>query len=468
MTFSRATRLACGLLLSWPSAIVTAQPEKPKEPVIRGEIAITYPLGPKLGPGARIVAGPGGEVWFQSTHAVARWNGTGLDPSPVKELPHPRWSARSAPPWNGLRGSDLITLPGRDGSVLVVAFRDLYQDVARDHGAKADDHWAVRGLVQPRIDAGAPLVWLEGWLFASGRWVGPLPIDQLVRQERQALVHDFDVPTPETRAFDLQSDVTVLWYAYGGRVGAIPPDGRLRIRKIPWTAEAGRSYPPMNLIRRPDGTIWCTSSTKDGFRVLELKLAGGEIEGESVERASFAAPGARPGVRAVWPWLYQARSGQVVMDIGGPREIWNARPIIHLLGDSGWTRRDDLGRLAFEDDDGSLWFLPGESRGRGPERNAFRKVKGSETTPVLAGDYRWSGPVTRLSDGRLIAPAQWRGEKHLLVVIDRAPAGSPGRWTIREHYAIPFTDTSRAFAIDRFGHLIGPSGGVGELPDGLR
>jgi hypothetical protein len=75
--------------------------------------------------------------------------------------------------------------------------------------------------------------------------------------------------------------------------------------------------------------------------------------------------------------------------------------------------------------------------------------------------------VTRLGADRLLAPAEWRGQKHFLVVIDRAPAGGPGRWTIEAHYAIPFTDTTWAYAIDRFGHLIDSSGG-GELPAALR
>src|SRR5262249_137213 len=48
-TMTRAKRLrfacaACGLLLSWPSASATAQPAKPTEPVIGGEVAIEYPL----------------------------------------------------------------------------------------------------------------------------------------------------------------------------------------------------------------------------------------------------------------------------------------------------------------------------------------------------------------------------------------------------------------------------------------
>ena len=471
MTPSKARPFASvfsGLLLAWPPMSATAESEKPVEPVLAGEIAIE---SSKTGVGTwgRVVPGPDKEVWFQLPHSVARWNGVGLDPSPVKELRHPRWSLRSAPPWNHLRwGSELITLPGRKGSLLVVAFRDLYQDVARELGADADDNHALPVLVQRRLDAGSPLFWLEGWLFASGRWVGPLPIDQLVLQERKALVRDFDIPTPESRFFDLQSDGKTLWYAYNGSVGVIPPDGSLRIRRIPWSVASWRGLPPMNLILRLAGSVWCIVPSKTGFQTVELQLVRGGIESQFLERAKFDVPRALSGDNQWRPTLYLSRLNDMVMESERPRGNWPGRPVIHLLGDTGWTRRDDLGQVAFEDDDGSFWYVPCKYDGEWPENNAFRKVQGSGTTPVLPGYYRWSGPVTRLGPDRLVAPAEWRGQKHYLVVIDRASPGSLNRWKIGAHYAIPFTSNSQGFAVDRIGQLIDPFGDVCKLPASLQ
>ncbi len=80
---------------------------------------------------ARVVTDDVGKMWAEpvSGGALLQWHGGKWIDTPVQPLFHPVWTARPASPWSQWTWNSgrLFRLHGKNGSVLVVRIRDVYQ-----------------------------------------------------------------------------------------------------------------------------------------------------------------------------------------------------------------------------------------------------------------------------------------------------------------------------------------------------
>jgi hypothetical protein len=436
----RVCRLPVALCLLGAILFVAAPLHAQKKPPAGCDL--TQVRQEKLGPG-KTFQDAAGQIWRTMGHSLLRWDGKAARwaETPVKGLPHPPWDPRPASPW-GAWAQPPRVLTGAGGTVLAVAVRDVYQDVLKDHPDKAKDWREVLQLGKALAVGRDQPFWLVGWIYHDGRWTGPQSLAELLAAERRVLLRDFQGQTPTAGFFDLQSDGKNLWYSDGRSVHVF--DGRGKLAS--WALPEGKSSPPLrptNLVRLPDGTLWCLH----GAEVTALTLADGRI-------VARAEPGARLPDRAVVSdiSIHVARDGQVFF--WSERWLGN-RPFFWRKG--AWVREEEMGPFAGEDADGGLWFLPGGGEGTWSEKG-YNLLRKGERYRVPLPERCQRGAVTPAGAGRLLAAGSDRC--FVLVRAEKEPAG----WRVEATYGLKSFGETGGLFLDRHGHVVGESGWSARWP----
>ncbi len=330
----------------------------------------------------RVLQGADGTIWGQPMDGfLARWDGIGWQDAPVKIPPHPEWRNRSSPPWHRWYRQGPTLLPGANGAFLVVTVRDVYQD-------------AAAGLKKEVVKADEKF-WLEAWLLKDGKWLGPQRLGELLRAESAFLVEHFTTNSRQSGPFSMQSDGKRLWAAFGGKV-FVHTDGAVTDWSPP--ERLAGDLPASSLCRMPDGRmLWCTVSAETELQLLALTYDGARIAGEPLpiaETLPYLQLGGsmQPGGADDW-YPYATK--------GGDLWLW-LRDRLLQFREGKWVLRKDLNRPLHEEADGSLWFLSGNTEGRG-----YRIVKGDQTL-IYPGDNNYglrthAGLLTPSPSGELHA-----------------------------------------------------------------
>jgi len=388
-----------------------------------------------------------GRIWFVGSRGLSgllRWDARAWQPTPVKRLPHPDWTAEPAPPWNPFdRG--LHVVQGTKGALLAATVRDIFQDAANQPAGRGG--W--RGLPQLAVDAakaGKPVHWLEGWLWHAGRWAGPMKIDELVKERFATLRERLTLQTPRTARFDLQSDGERIWLVHDGQVRAWSAGGRVTPA---WHVPHGNLA---NLVLMPQGKVWCIYPMSSRLEVVELAVAGGRIRATPIPAAGAGGASYLKGSRfrltrggQLWRWWHR-RGGSGWYGLASSAFLWTGE---------AWQQQKGLGGLAFEDDDGALWFVRAL---RAVADRGYRIVRGDK-----AFDLRWPpqlpmGLVTKTRGQYLASCGRY--------IVSLEPAGKdrPGQWALgRVRLLADLSETLGVF-LDGRGNLIGASGWTAQIP----
>ncbi|MEI8372545.1 MAG: hypothetical protein WCJ35_06895 [Planctomycetota bacterium] len=351
------------------------------------------------------------------------WDGRRWEDTPVKTLPHPRWTAHPTPPWDRWARSPLF-LSGGD-TVLAVVVRDIYQDMqAAAKGKELDDWRQIERTGREQSGVGGKTTWYEAWMYDGGNWSGPEKLPTLIEKRWAVLAEKYQQPARRGEWLAVQGDGHKrLWVAYDSTVSALDQDG-VKQWTVPNDSQQAAGY--YQFCRLPDGRMLLSAHLKG---LWALSVTDGKIVAEK-----FSAPECNmPYYRLQSPAAFVARDKSLWMT-SGDYLVWRFR-------DGRWEQRKDLAFFLFEDGDGSLWFRPGEESKFGPTRG-YRLVKGNQTTTFpWPAEYEF-GDLTPTHDGRLLAACGY-----WIVQLDKADE-SQKRPITKARIADRYLGGSRVFVAD--------------------
>ncbi len=318
----------------------------------------------------RVFRDSSGTVWgqtFREPTVLVKWDGERWQDTPVKLVPHPRWFCHHGPPWHSWHVQMPVLLPGDDGTFLAVALRDVYQDIATEPTSGEIDWGEVLTRGKELAEKRGKAYWFEGWLHKNDKWIGPLPIEELLQTHRATLTAQFTANPKQTAPFMLQSNGKCLWAAYEGKVVALA-DGK----KGRWelSGKPKQGLPKVGLCRLPDGRMLCSSPNGEykGFQLHALSWQHDRIAAEAFplpEQAAYSS-----NYRNDW-FPYSTKNGDLWLWLGYRTCQFR---------DGNWRVREDLNRPMFEETDGSIWFLPGDGfDSRSDKNRGYRIAKGDAT-----------------------------------------------------------------------------------------
>lgn len=316
-----------------------------------------------------------GKLWAQpvASGALWQWHGGKWIDTPVQALFHPVWTARPASPWSQWtwNSAHLVRLHGKNGSVLVVRIRDVYQ---LDEPPKDGDRFPPRVVNDPAFPHPAPpppvarggekpLYWLEAYLFRGGKWTGPTEVRKLLATESAALLADFPTTSGERSFFALVNDGTRLWATFDGKVVTADKSGK--VIEADWPLAKPKNPLPFAMFSLlPNEKVLLA-----GAHTLSLS------EGKIVAKA-LATPGDLPPATAPAEWghwklakdgtLWYYTTGVSNTDV----KVWHFRA-------GKWAVKSGVGLPLHEDANGDVWCLS-EPRGAGK----LLVVNGKETKEV--------------------------------------------------------------------------------------
>jgi hypothetical protein len=316
---------------------------------------------------------PSGMIWGQRYHeqpALFRWSGKNWQETPVKTPPHPSWRNRRGPPWYAWQVQSPVILTGENGTMLVIEVRDVYQEAESELMDGESVSWEkLNERAIELSDQRGSEYWFEGWLLQDEKWIGPLPVAELLQRQRVALIQNFTVQSQQTAPFNLQSDGENLWVAYDGSAWVYSEKDILEWKQ-PHQPKTGLAQ--ACLCRLPDGRMLCCSSTNEyaHFQLHVLSLQDRKIRSEPFPLPDDAIYVSRNPRWNDW-FPYVTRNGDLWLWLGYRTCQFQA---------GTWITREDLGRPLFEEPDGTLWFMPGKDYdGLDPQRG-YRLVKGDKTS----------------------------------------------------------------------------------------
>lgn len=389
------TMLVPSLLLAW--AVAAVAEDKPE-----GLLPVKLDMKKMTKYPSRIYQDTQGEIWGSfGEEGVFHWTGEDWEQTPAHMPAHPRWQAEPNPPWQAWRGGSICTLVGRGGAILVVMVRDIDQDVAAQLGPASDPHKpderGHRNFQAQLAQHGGVPFWLEGALHVDGQWIGPMPLDDLLKQQFDTLVKQFSLSSSAADFFALQSDGHRLWVAHDGKVEVIARDGLADTWVLPLPPSRVPHPPPgpmwNALLPLADGSMGCSYqpyNERSGTN-FSLTWGDGKISPQKIE-ADLT-----PGSSATT--LHWSKGGQVwcfsTTGMGeGSAFRWDGH---------AWKQREDLGRFAGEDLRGVMWFLPRRPGIQKPWGYIMVEEDKAEVWPVPFGNPHdlHPGSVTPASGERL-------------------------------------------------------------------
>jgi hypothetical protein len=471
-------------LFAIPSVLIAAEPKWPSP-----SGTIEFPKG-RVDSSTEVFADSTGGIWKLEGHSgfrgsaqrrLARWNGEAWDAAPPLDLPHMEWMRRPAPPWNAWH-TPLFVIPGDKGSLLAVAIGDSHQqssvqmkklppinpigelkdpDILKAlelHQKKAAELQAKREKDKTiaRDRTGEHSTWWVGWLFDDNKWIGPLEMNELLKQKRATLNALFARGRTGPAVFDIVSDGKNLWAAFAGKVHVftekgtaswdLPIQGNLRARVL-------------NLVSPEPGVVWCHYVHDNKSVATRLLEKDGAIDAKDFGAA--AAPVKQQDVAAI-PHFYSSAKGPVV--------LWGISPLrgnpnVHFwnAGESKWQPRDDIRHFLGEDASNDLWFLPSFETAQ--KENGYRIVSG-KTTKIIAVPKRIRlGLLTDAGPGRKIGTAYDLEAKKQCIVEWHVSKDEKTGWEARRvrHTDAYGLDGHRVF-VDAKGNFIHDNGIIAKAP----
>jgi hypothetical protein len=374
----------------------------------------------------RVVKDEAGKVWAEQQYGggLFQWHRGKWLETPVLPLYHPAWTARPASPWNDWTSAAarLVRVPGKDGALLVVRVRDVYQ-TDEPPGGEFVPPRAIRdpNFPHPAPAPGVPAAgekpkyWLEAFLFRGGKWSGPTDLRRLLASESAALLADFPTAAGEMSYCAFVNDGARLWVAFDGKV--LTGDKTGKVIEADWPLEKPKHPLPFVML----------SATADGKVVLSGTLGDGHALAVSPEgkvvATDFAMPGGSPAANpndalahwklakdgTLWYWT------ETVYKFGA--RVWHLR-------DGRWAEKKGLGAPFHEDADGNLWCHP-EPRLAGKLRVLV--ASGTRTNELDFPQDEWKLGVTAIPKGAVA----WASDDHLYCVEPGGPGGRPVlRWRL--------------------------------------
>lgn len=407
----------------------------------------------------RVLQDSSGDLWLVEndgglTSGLRQLTEKGWTQTPVKQLPHPNWTARPAPPWNGKTGP-VVVISGKNGSLLAVVLRDIYQDMVKDL-PKDHDHWNISKLEGEKYNGATEKVWLEGWLRKQGKWMGPTRIEKLLKDEYDTIRKDFQDSRSLPMHFDLVSDGQTIWTIFNGQLTAY--DGEKTLTRQMPRDEKWRHYllGAYKFFRHPDG-LWCYTRVNDTFDIAQVSLKEGRIVATQLPGLTY-----KGRVHPVWqlPRFHVTSDKQVIATIfeSGPTTM---HP--YFFKDGAWKRHDDLGQFWLEDADGNLWF---QREDRWKETTGYDVIRGNnaETFPM---PNTWTESLNSAGDKRRFSKFQFSGKKGIVHrIAELSATGKTGAagWKVEAVYSIDSSPhmPTQLFA-DRWGNLVSEYGAVGTI-----
>jgi hypothetical protein len=440
--------------------------DTPKLPDPTGTIAFKEP-----GMIGRVLTDDSADLWFVENcaglHPYHSSGGGGLwlltekgwVETPVKQMPRPSWGARFGPPWMKW-AAPVAAIAGKNGSMLAVVTRDIYQEMVKSL-PKDNTHWDVSRLEEEKHKNQAEKMWLEGWLRKQGKWIGPMRLEKLLKEERDVIRKDFQDSRSLHMHFDLMSDGQATWTVFNGQLTA--DDGEKVVQHVLSGNERLGKYmlAGHDLFRHPDG-IWCIARSNEGFVISAVSLKEDRIVTKEIPELRY-----RSHVSHVWqlPHLHVTKDKQTIAWVheSGPATI---HP--YFLKDGAWKRRDDLGEFFVEEGDGSLWFEPID---RWKDTTGYVVLNGDkmETFPM---PKTWVQSLNLAGEKKRYARYQFdsqKGIKHRIAELTATGKQGAAGWKMEAVYAIDSHPHMPTHLIaDKWGNLVSEYGAIGTLKRNLK
>jgi hypothetical protein len=413
-----------------------------------------------IGNVGRTVLDSSGDIWFVENVAGHHPSGAdggiylltekGWTATPVKQRTRPVWNARLGPPWQRWAGpAALVT--GENGAALAVVTRDIYQDMAAEL-PKESTTWEIQKIAEEKYADVREKFWLDAWLRKDGKWVGPMRLEKLIRQERESIRGHFRETRSLNTYFDLVSDGETIWTVFNGTLSAHNEDDVRSISLTPAPRWAGVPLVGARFVRHSDG-LWVVTKSEKGFRIAAVTLAKGRI----VLMEWPKLPDARRVDRA-WalPRFHFAKDGRRIAWVPEYEPV-TSHP--YFLENGAWKVREDLDAFQFEDADGGLWF---RLETRWKESSGFAVLKGDEMERFAVPNV-WPVALTAGEKKRFVLYTdQYKKENHRVAELSTTGKPGAGGWKVEAIYAItsgPHVPTQ--LIADRWGNLVTEYGAVG-------
>jgi hypothetical protein len=335
-----------------------------------------------------------GGIWYRSENSLLWWDEKKQtwEQTPVKILPHPNWMARPAPPWQGWLHPPCPII-GRNGSMLVVAIRDVYQDETNKEDPELKDWRQLLEYGKAQASKIGKEYWLEAWLYTEGKWCGPEKFDELLKKNKDQILRNFTLQSERCDFFDLFCREKELWTAFDNEVRVFLDNGAILTWKIPESKNNHFGFPSkfLNLVLLPDGQIWCFHD----LEITMLTIQDGELHGEPMTNGTIKLP-----LDYIWkdPQIHVAKNGQVWM-VTYPQ--YGSGGISLVYEDKQWKQNEDIGTFYCEDAYGGLWFLRSK-RDHGGQRGYIILADSKKFNLPLPGKYP-AGLVTPATKDKMIA-----------------------------------------------------------------
>jgi hypothetical protein len=400
---------------------------------------------------------------------LMRWTGTTWETTPPLDLPHEAWTKGRLPPWRAWHSPPGV-VTGAKGSLLAVAIGDTYQQapIGRDQ-----DDPDMPDLVELKKQQAAALAkvansqvgpdtdgrfssWYVGWLFDGGKWVGPLELGELLKQERANLSKLLPRAHPGHAPWNIVADGRNIWAFFDTKVHLITEKGI-----AVWEVPAGpKESPRLNRVKlaATDKGLWCAWAKGRERVVTLLTEKDRKIEARDYPEASLPPDGS-PLFSA---WAFHVACDGRLFYSGAA--LPKAPQKVLAWKDGQWQPFPELRCLVGEDTDGTLWFMPNARKTA--KENGYRMLRGDKLVVTPAPAHIRLGFLTDAGPGRKIGTFYDQEAKKYGIAEWKAHPESPGGWIPTRVWHsdndLDVLDGSRVF-VDARGTFIHDTGAVGKV-----
>jgi hypothetical protein len=465
-------RLLAVLLMATPSAIAA----EPKWPAPIGTISF------KLGANTEypVFRTTDGIIWMirgwecgerTEVRRLMRWTGKTWETTPPLDLPHEAWARGQLPPWRAWH-TPLGVVTGAKGSLLAVAVGDTYQQAPKGQDKEDPDVPDVLELKKQQAAALAKVAnsqvgpdtdgryssWYVGWLFDGGKWVGPLELSDLLKQERANIAKLLSRAHPGHAPWNIVADGRNIWAFFDNKVHLVTEKGIAA-----WEVPAGpQESPRLNRVKlaATDEGLWCAWAKGRERVVTLLTEKDGKIEAKDLPEAGLPPDGSP--LFSAWAF-HVARDGRLFYS---GAVLPKAPQNVLMWKDNKWLPFPELRCLVDEDADGTLWFMPNVRKTA--KENGYRILQEHKPMVVAAPAHIRLGFLTDAGPGRKIGTFYDQDQQKYGIAEWKTAAESPGGWTVARVWHsdnnLDVLDGSRVF-VDAKGTFIHDTGAIGKVTE---